>query len=73
MIILYIIFGVAAIFGIGAFIFSRESNPGDRAKEAAGAAVQGALGTAGCFLQMIFSAIPIAIAILIVIFVLRGC
>ena len=73
MIIIYIILGLAAVFGIGAFIFSDKASPIDRATEAAGAAASGAAVGIGCLLQLVFAAIPIVIAIFIVLFILKSC
>ena len=73
MIILYIIIGLPVVFGIIAFILSNRSSPKDRAAEAAGAAAGGAMMGLGCVFYMVWAAIPIAIAILIVLWVLKGC
>ena len=73
MTIVWIIVGLAAIFGIGAFIFSDKGDPKERAAEAAGAAAGGAMMGVGCLVQLLLSAIPIDIAILIVLWVLKGC
>ena len=64
-VILLIILGIAAIAGIGAFVFSRESDPKERAKEAAGAAAGGAAMSVGCIVQTIMSAIPVIIGIVL--------
>jgi len=69
--ILWIILGLAAVVGVGTLIFSRESDPKERAKEAVGAVAGGALLSIGCIIQTILSAIPIAIAILFVLFLLK--
>lgn len=71
--IVWIILGVAALFGIGAYILSDKGDPKERATEAVGAAAGGAMMSVGCLLQMIFTAIPIAIAIMIVMWVMKGC
>jgi hypothetical protein len=55
MIVLYIILGAAALFGIIAFIFSNSGSPKDRAAEAAGAAVGGAMLAGGCLFQLIIA------------------
>jgi len=64
-IVIWIVLGCAAIFGIGAFLFSDKGSPKDRAAEAAGAAAGGAMVGMGCLLELCLSAIPIVIAILI--------
>jgi hypothetical protein len=71
--ILLIILGIAAVVGIGAFIFSRESDPKERAKEAAGAAAGGAILSVGCLIQAIMSAIPVIIGIVLIGLILRSC
>lgn len=73
MTLVWIILGVAVVAGLFVLFTSNKSDPADRAKDAATAAGVGAAYTAGCFLQMILSAIPIAIAILIVVFVMKSC
>jgi uncharacterized membrane protein YhaH (DUF805 family) len=50
---LILIIIVAVIFGVIAFIFSNQSKPSDRAKEAIGAAAAGATMTFGCLVQFI--------------------
>ncbi len=49
--IFLVVLGVAALFGVGAFIFSNSGDPKERAKEAAGAAAGGAMMAGGCMLQ----------------------
>jgi len=71
--ILLIIIVVAALFGTGAFIFSREADPKERAKEAASAAVGGAAASMGCMLQMILYAIPVLIGLVLIGWILRSC
>lgn len=66
MTIVWIIVGLAAVFGIIAFICSDKGNPKERASEAVGAAAGGAMLGVGCLVQLVISAIPIVIAILIV-------
>lgn len=68
-----IILGIAAIAGIGAFIFSRESDPKERAKEAAGAAAGGAMMSVGCLVQAIMSAIPVIIGLVLIGLIMRSC
>jgi len=51
--IIGIIFIVALIFGIGAFVFSNEGDPKDRAAEAAGAAAGGAMVAGSCLFQLL--------------------
>jgi hypothetical protein len=51
MTIIYIILGVAAVFGIVAFIFSNSGDPKERASEAAGAAAGGAMMAGSCLFQ----------------------
>jgi hypothetical protein len=71
--ILLIIIVVAVVFGIGAFIFSHQADPKERAKEAANAAVGGAAASAGCMFQMILYAIPVLIGLFLIGLVLRSC
>ncbi len=70
--IFWIILVIAGLLGIGTFVFSKKSDPRDRAVEAAGAIAGGAMFGVGCLLQAILSAIPIAIAVLIVLWLLKG-
>ena len=53
--VLFIIAVVAVIFGIIAYIGSRESDPKERAKEAAAGAAGGAVMAGSCLLQIIVS------------------
>lgn len=69
----WIFLGICVAAGIGAMIFSDKSDPKERAAEAAMAAGGTFLAGIGCVLQFVLAAIPIAIAILIVIGVLKGC
>jgi len=62
--------GGAVLCGAGAFIGSDEGNSKKRATEAGLAAAAGALGGLGCILQTVLMAIPVAIALLIVLWVL---
>jgi uncharacterized membrane protein YuzA (DUF378 family) len=55
MIVIYIILGVAAVFGIIAYASSNSGNPKDRAAEAAGAAAGGAMMAGGCLFQLIIA------------------
>ena len=71
--IFLIILGIAAIAGIGAFIFSREADPKERAKEAAGAAAGGAMMSVGCLIQAIMSAIPVIIGLVLIGLLMRSC
>ena len=71
--ILMIILAIAAIAGIVAFISSRESDPGERAKEAAGAAAGGAMMSVGCLVQAIMSAIPVLIGLFLIGLIMRSC
>lgn len=71
--ILLIILGIAAVFGIGAFIFSRESDPKERAKEAAGAAAGSAMASIGCLIHAIMSAIPVIVGLVLIGLILRSC
>lgn len=68
-----IILGFAVICGVGAFLFSNQSKPGDRATEAMGAAAGGALGAVGCLFQLILGAIPVAIGLALLSMLLRSC
>ena len=68
-----IIVGLAIVVGIGAFIFSHESSPAERAKEAAGAAAGTAAMSIGCILQTILSAIPVLIGLIFLGLILRSC
>ena len=56
-VIIWIIVGFAAVFGIGAFLFSDKGSPKDRASEAAGAAAGGAMFGVSCILQLIIPAL----------------
>ncbi len=71
--ILLIIIVIAALFGIGAFIFSHEADPKERAKEAASAAAGGAFASMGCMLEMIFAAIPVLIGLVLIGWIFRSC
>jgi hypothetical protein len=71
--IFLIILGIAAVIGIGSFIFSHEADPKERAKEAAGAAAGGAMASMGCLLQAVLSAIPVLIGLFIIGLMLRSC
>lgn len=51
--ILWIVGGAAVLLGLGAFIFSDKSDPGERATEAAGAAAGGAMMAVGCIVQLL--------------------
>jgi hypothetical protein len=71
--LLWIIAGVLVAIGIGAYFFSDRANPKEKAKEAAGMAAGSALMGVGCIIQLILSALPIALAILIVLWTMKGC
>lgn len=55
--IVIIIIVVAALFGIGAFIFSDKGSPKDRATDAAGAAAGGAFFAGSCLFQLVIMAL----------------
>ena len=71
--ILLVVLGVLGLIAIITYFASDRARPKDKAKEAAGMAAGSALMGLGCVIQMILSAVPIAIAILVVLFVLKGC
>lgn len=73
MIIIWIILGFALISGIASLIFSEKNDPKERAQEAANTATTSAIMSVGCLAHLILSALPLAVAILIVIWVLDGC
>ena len=61
MIIVWIIIGFAAVFGIFAYMASDKGSPKDRASEAAGAAAGGAIVGGWCLLQLIMPVIGLLI------------
>lgn len=71
--ILLIVLGIAAIFGIGTFIFSRETDPAKRTKEATDAAAGGAMLSVGCLIHCLIQAIPFLIGLFLIGLILRSC
>lgn len=57
---------IAAIFGIGGYIFSDKGNPKERAQEAAGSALAGGVMSLGCLVQLILSAIPALLGFMLI-------
>lgn len=51
--VISIVLIVALIFGVGAYIFSNEGEPKNRAADAAGAAAGGAMMAGSCLIQLI--------------------
>ena len=68
-----IILGIAAAAGLWVLIFSRESNPKERAKEAAEAAAGGAFMVILFIFQAVLSVLPFVVGLLIVGFIVRSC
>ncbi len=71
--ILLIILGAAAVVGIIAYVGSHKSDPVERARDAAGAAVAGGLASAGCLLKMIIAALPVLIGLLLIGLLIGSC
>lgn len=61
--ILWIIGGFAAVFGIGALLFSNSRDPKERAKEAGAAAVGGAFVGLNCLLQLILPVLGLLVGL----------
>jgi len=68
-----VVVGILLAIGIGAYFFSSQQSAKEKAKEAAGMAAGSALMGVGCLVQLLLSAIPIVIALLIFFWVLKGC
>jgi len=64
--LLGIIVVVAIVCGVVTLIVSNKGNPKERAAEAAGAAIGGAAMTAGCMFQLIMSALPVILGLLLI-------
>ena len=65
--------GVVVLVFVLFALFSDASKPKDRLKDAAEKTGAGCMGIIFVLLQFVFAAIPIAIAILLVMLVLGGC
>lgn len=71
--VILIILGLAAVVGLGVFIFSQESSPSERAKAAAGAAAGTAAMSVGCIVDAVLSAIPAIFGLIVLGLILRSC
>ncbi|MFA5689975.1 MAG: hypothetical protein WC959_12705 [Kiritimatiellales bacterium] len=72
-IILSIILGGAIIFGLFSYISSRNSDPKERVREAAGAAAVGGAATTGCLLQLMIQTLPFLIGIILLGLLIGSC
>lgn len=69
----WVVVSAGICFGLFALIFSDEADPSERLKESVGAALGGAMGTAGCLVQCAIAVIPFVIGLFVIGAVLKSC
>ena len=73
MTILGILAAVAVLFGIGALLFSHESSPAARFKEAGVSALTGAFMAGSCIVQLVLGALGLLLGLFFLSLILKSC